>query len=56
MFFTSSQQPCEAKWLMIVIVEGAAADVYRTLMAAGPRAREVACTYAFINAGWVQWL
>ena len=56
MFYTSSQQPCEAKWLMIVIVEVTAANVYRTLTAAGLRTREEAHTYAFINVGWVQWL
>ena len=41
---------------MIVIVEGAAANVYRALTAAGLRTREGARTYAFINVGWVRWL
>lgn len=41
---------------MIVIVEVTAANVYRTLAAAGLRTREAVHTYAFINAGWVQWL
>lgn len=35
MFHTSSQQPREAKWLMIVIVDVTAANVYRTLTARG---------------------
>lgn len=56
MFHTSSQQPREAKWLMIVIVDVTAANVYRTLTAAGLRSREAARTYAFTNVGRVQWL
>lgn len=56
MFYTPLQQPCEAEGLMIVIVEETAANVYRTLTAAGLRTGGAACTHAFINVGWVQWL